>query len=71
MSNTIQTLWVGNKLSTMERLCLASFVQNGHPIELYTYEEIENVPDGVIIRDGNEILTKDMIFEYKNHKIPI
>ena len=68
MNNTIQTLWVGNKLSTMERLCLASFVQNGHPIELYTYEEIENVPDGVIIRDGNEILSRDMIFEYKNHK---
>ena len=68
MSNTIQTLWVGNKLSTMERLCLSSFVQNGHPIELYSYEDIENVPDGVVIRDGNEILSEDMIFEYKHHK---
>ena len=56
MSNKIQTLWVGNKLSTMERLCLSSFVHNDHSIELYSYEDIENVPDGVVIRDGNEIL---------------
>ena len=68
MSNTIQTLWVGNKLSTMERLCLASFVHNGHPIELYAYEDIENIPDGVVLRDGNEILSEDLIFEYKEHK---
>ena len=52
----------------MERLCLASFVHHGHPIELYAYEDIENVPDGVVIRDGNDILPENMIFEYKEHK---
>jgi len=52
----------------MERLCLASFVYHGHPIELYAYEDIENVPDGVIVRDGNDILPENMIFEYKEHK---
>jgi len=68
MSNNIQTLWVGNKLSTMERLSLSSFVQNNHSVHLYAYDEIENVPDGVVIKDGNEILPEDMIFEYKHHK---
>jgi len=68
MSDIIQTLWVGNTLSVMERLCLSSFVQNGHETHLYTYEDIDNVPDGVILKDGGEILPEDMIFEYKDHK---
>ena len=68
MSNTIQTLWVGDKLSTMERLCLASFVYHGHDVHLYTYGDVEGVPPGVEIKDGNEILPESMIFEYKDHK---
>jgi hypothetical protein len=68
MSNTIQTLWIGNKLSSMERLSLASFVHHGHDVHLYTYGDVEDVPDGVEIKDGNDILPESMIFEYKNHK---
>tara|TARA_Y100000034_G_scaffold20628_3_gene23619 strand:- start:9852 stop:10523 length:672 start_codon:yes stop_codon:yes gene_type:complete len=52
----------------MERLSLSSFVHHEHPVDLYTYEEISNVPDGVTIRDGNEILPESMIFQYKDHK---
>jgi len=68
MSNLIQTLWVGNELSDMERLSLTSFVKNGHDVVLYSYEDISNVPDGVTILDGNDILPEDMIFQYKDHK---
>ena len=68
MSNTIQTLWVGDTLSTMERLCLSSFVHHGHETHLYTYSDIDNVPEGVVVKDGNEILPESMIFEYKNYK---
>ena len=32
MSNIIQTLWIGDSLSPMERLCLASFVYHGHDV---------------------------------------
>jgi mannosyltransferase OCH1-like enzyme len=39
MTNTIQTLWIGNRLSQMERIALASFVQLGHRVHLYTYAE--------------------------------
>ena len=68
ISDTIQTLWVGGDLSVMERLCLSSFVYHGHDVHLYTYSDIGGVPDGVIIKDGNEILPEDMIFLYKDHK---
>ena len=68
MSDVIQTLWIGDKLTSMESVCLRSFVENGHQVHLYTYGHVENVPSGVDIKDGNEILSKDMIFFYKEHK---
>ena len=65
MSNIIQTLWIGNHLSVMERLSLKSFVDNDMEIHLYCYDEIDNVPEGVVIKDGSEILPKEDIFAYK------
>ena len=52
----------------MEEMCLSSFVHHGHEVHLYSYSEIENVPEGVEKKDGREILPEDMIFEYKHHK---
>lgn len=49
----------------MEQLSLASFVKNGHPVHLYSYEPVTNVPDGVVLKDGREILGADRIFKYK------
>jgi hypothetical protein len=64
-AETVQTMWIGDKLSPMEQVALSSFVYKGHNVHLYTYSDIENVPDGVVIKDGNEILPEDMIFSYK------
>ena len=62
----IQSLWVGDELSVMERLCISSFLRNGHPFHLYTYKNIRNVPKGTIVRDANEIIHHDRIFKYKD-----
>ena len=62
----IQCLWIGGPLSKMEQLCLKSFIDNQHVVHLYTYGEVENIPEGVIIKDGNEIVSEDKIFKYKN-----
>ncbi len=66
-NNTIQTLWVGNKLSKMEKLSLRSFLFNSHEIHLYVYEDIEDVPKGVTIYDANKILPEEKIFKYRNN----
>lgn len=58
----IQTLWVGNKFSKIEILSLKSFLENGHDVHLYCYEDIKNVPHGVKIMDANEIVHQDEIF---------
>ncbi len=57
----IQGLWVGPPLSMMERLSLASFVAHGHPYHLYVYEDLQ-VPNGVILRNANEILARKEVF---------
>lgn len=61
----IKTLWIGPSLSAIERLALASFLNHGHQVELFAYDDIANIPEGVTVRDANEILSKDKIFKYK------
>jgi len=61
----IQFLWIGGTLSLMEQLSLTSFVKNGHPVHLYTYEGVTNVPADVQVMDGSEILGPERIFKYK------
>jgi len=59
----IQMLWVEGKLSTLERLSMTSFVSNGHPVHLYAYGDIPNLPDGVTLLDGREILPDSQRFK--------
>ena len=66
MSDIIQGLWIGGKLSKMEQLSIKSFLDNGNIYHLYTYGDVEGVPEGTIVKDGNEILDKSEIFTYKN-----
>jgi hypothetical protein len=61
-NRVIQGLWLGSELSNIERLGLASFVANGHEVHLYAYEEIAGVPDGVLIRDGSDIIPARRVF---------
>lgn len=68
MTERIQCLWVGPRLSMMERLSLTSFLQNGHEVDLYTYGDVEEVPAGVRVRDGNEVLPELAIFTYREHQ---
>ena len=64
MSAAIQTLWIGPRLSAMERLSLRSFVAHGHDVHLYTYGDVEGVPAGTRVKDANEILPRSRVFQY-------
>jgi len=61
----VGTLWIGGALSWMEQLCLKSFVDAGQPVTLFSYEAIPNVPDGVIRRDGREVIDTDDFLKYE------
>lgn len=64
-NNPIQSLWVRGELTTMERLCIRSFLANGHDFHLYVYDDVDGIPEGATIRDGREILPEDKIFTYQ------
>lgn len=60
----VAALWIGGRLSFLEEMCLKSFVDAGQHTILYTYEGVENVPDGVELRDGNDILPNPNIVRH-------
>jgi hypothetical protein len=66
MPDIIQSLWVGSELAIMEQMSANSFVKNGHEFHLYLYDDIA-VPDGVVVKDANEILPSSEIFCYGEH----
>lgn len=63
----IQSLWIGEKLSVMEQLCISSFLQNGHAFHLYVYNDVEGVPKGTVLKDANELISSKRIFKYKHY----
>jgi len=59
----IQGLWIGECLSQLEALTICSFQRVGHPFHLYCYQDLANVPEGTILKDANEILPKNEIYQ--------
>jgi hypothetical protein len=62
---TVQGLWIGKSLPTLQQKCLESFLNLDHTVELYTYEEVLNVPPGVKIKRAEEIMPRSQIFQYQ------
>lgn len=61
----VGTLWIGGPLSWLELLCLKSFVDCGQKITLFSYDDIPNVPEGVIRRDGREIIQTETFIKHQ------
>ncbi len=60
----INSFWYGERLSTLERMCMSSFVQQGFAYHLYVYEDPKGVPSGVELRDAEAIVPRSKIFRY-------
>ena len=64
MDNIVNSLWIGKKLSPINIISINSFLKNGFKYNLYVYEETENIPKGVNVLDGNDILPDSGIWYY-------
>ena len=62
---TVRTFWQGRPLSAYQALCLRSFVDRGHAVEVFSYDPSLAVPDGVLRRDADEIWPTDRILHYQ------
>lgn len=61
----IASLWIGGNLSWLEQVCLKSFVDYGHRTILYTYEGVNNAPEGVEVFDANSIFANTNFIRHK------
>lgn len=55
-------LWIEGSLSNLERLAIHSFLECGHPLNLYSYESNLSVPDGVTLCDANKVVAGNQRF---------
>lgn len=67
-STIFKTFWYGPELSPYEYLCLKSFVDYGHRIQLFSYGSVNNLPVGVEERDASEIFPESSVFLYPSGK---
>src|ERR1700733_10988532 len=61
----VQMFWHGAPLSRIERLCMASFLAQGHLLDLYVYETPAGLPAGVRLMSSAEILPRALLFTHR------
>lgn len=63
-------LWVGDgdELPDQVKLGLKSYLDYGHKIQLFTYKPWTGIPEGVIVRNANVIISEENIFTDCDHK---
>lgn len=60
----IGMLWVEGPLSYVEVLCAQSFLDAGHHVKLYHYKDVQNVPKGVELVHGDNVLKIDRFIQH-------
>ncbi|MDD9856842.1 MAG: glycosyltransferase [Gammaproteobacteria bacterium] len=61
----VQSLWVGERLSPIEQLCVSSFLHHGHEFHLYRYGELAGVPAGARVMDAGAIIPQREVFMHR------
>ena len=63
----VHMFWHGPRLSRMERLCMSSFIAQGHQVVLHVYEQPAGVPHGVQLTDAATTLPRQHLFRMKGN----
>ncbi|MEM9725090.1 MAG: hypothetical protein AAF909_06485 [Pseudomonadota bacterium] len=66
----ICTLWIGERLPDFHNLCLRSWRAMGHEVRFYSYGAVENVPEGVAVRDAEDVFPRAAL-EDPARRIPV
>jgi hypothetical protein len=66
---TIVSFWHG-PLSWLEILSITSFRRRGHPVSVYSYAPIDNLPEGAVWHDAAEVLPESKLVFYKGRGTP-
>lgn len=60
---TIATFWVGPRLRDFDHLCIRSWLALGHPVKLFSYDPVANVPPGVEACDAARVMDRAILME--------
>lgn len=55
---TLSTFWIGPRLPDFQNMCLRSWLAMGHPVQFFSYDPVANVPEGVRVRDAEEVFPR-------------
>jgi len=61
---TLRSFWHGETIGTYQLLCLQSFVERGHSVELFTFEPALDLPGWITRRDAAEILPRERVLRH-------
>ncbi len=60
-AQTLRTFWHGDTIGPYQLLCLKSFADRGHQVEVFSYHPDLVAPDWLKIRNAAEILPQDQV----------
>ena len=63
---TLRGFWHGAPLGPYQLLCLRSFVDHGHRVELFIYDDDLNIPLWIERRDAREIIDTGHVLRYRS-----
>lgn len=64
LSELVQTFWWGDSLSALASMCLKSFLDHGHSVDLYSFQSFA-VPEGVQLKDARALFLENEVFFYE------
>lgn len=59
----VNTLWIDHQIGVIQKICYCSYLEQGHMVNVYSYQEIGNLPPGVVWKDANGILDQSLVFK--------
>lgn len=66
----LATLWIGKELGQIELISAKSLIRHGDELIIYGYEKIDNIPNGVVFKDANEVFPCNKIIRHKKTGSP-
>lgn len=64
----LNSLWIGQELKYLERLCIESARAQGHAFVLWSYEPetLRGVPVGIEVRDAAEVMPRERLLRFRD-----
>jgi glycosyltransferase involved in cell wall biosynthesis len=65
-AHVFQSLWLGDRLTPLEQVCIKSFVAHRHRFILYSYTDVEHLPAGVELEDARTVVREEGVFIHRS-----